>query len=117
MNVYFSSSSPLVCEGALLIHIEPNGPNYELKLQGEATPSATPTITTATTTAMPTYTAAETTPTEAAVVTSTATAAIREGSESTRPREEEEEEREDEGVLSCNKRVLYWGGVELSKSV
>ena len=113
MNVYFSSSSPLVCEGALLIHIKPNGPNYELKLQGEATPSATPTITTATTTARPT--AVEATPTEAAVVMSTATAAVREGSESTRPGEEEG--RENEGVLSCNKRVLYWSGVELSKSV
>ena len=112
MNVYFSSSSPLVCEGALLIHIEPNGPNYELKLQGEATLSATPTITTATTTARPT--AVEATPTEAAVVMNTATAAVREGSESTRPGEEG---RENEGVLSCNKRVLYWGGVELSKSV
>ena len=29
MNVYFSLSSPLVCDGALLVHIEPNGPNYE----------------------------------------------------------------------------------------
>ena len=115
MNVYFSSSSPLVCEGALLIHIEPNGPNYELKLQGEATPTATPTITTATT-AMPT--AAKTTPTAAAAeVTSTATAVVEERSECTRPVNEEEEGREDEGVLSCNKRMLYWGGVELSKSV
>ena len=114
MNVYFSSSSPLVCEGALLIHIEPNGPNYELKLQGEATPTATP-ITTTVTTAMPT--AAKTTPTEAAVVTSTAMAVVGEGSESTRLGKEEEEEREDEGILSCNKRVLYWGGLELNKSV
>ena len=103
MNVYFSSSSPLACEGALLIHIEPNGPNYELKLQGEATPTATPTAA-----------ELEATPTEAAVLSSAATTAVvgGEGSRSTRPWEEEEE-----GVLSCNKRVLYWGGVELSKSM
>ena len=123
MNIYFSSSTPMVCEGALLIHIEPNGPNYELKLQGEATPSATPTKMTTTTSVMPTV--AEATPTESAVVvTSTATAVgggEGEGSEYTRPAREEKEEanegRDDEGVLSCNKRVLFWGGVELTKSV
>ena len=112
MNVYFSSSSSLVCEGALLIHIEPNGPNYELKLQGEATPTTT-TIATSTGAEL------ETTPTETAVVTSTATAVVgeREGSECTRPGEEVAVGREDEGVLSCNRRVLFWGGVELGKSV
>ena len=115
MNVYFSSSSSLVCEGALLIHIEPNGPNYELKLRGEATPTSAPT--TATTIATPTGAELETTPTEAAVVTSTATAVVGEGSECTRPGEEVAVGREDEGVLSCNKRVLFWDGVELGKSV
>jgi hypothetical protein len=112
VNVYFSSSSSLVCEGALLIHIEPNGPNYELKLHGEATPTSTPTTTT-TTVAAPTSAELETTPTEAAVVTSTATSVVGEveGSEYTRAG------REDEGVLSCNRRVLFWGGVELGKSV
>ena len=115
MNIYFSSSSPMVCKGALLIHIEPNGPNYELKLQGEATPTSTPTKMTTTTSAMPT--AAEATPTESAVVvTSMATAVgggAGEGSESMRAAWEKEEE----GILSCNRRVLFWGGVELSKSV
>ena len=86
MNVYFSSTSPVVCDGALLIHIEPNGPNYELKLQGTATPTATPTVAAA-----------------------TAMTVEEVGSESTRPGEE--------GILSCNKRVLYWGGVKLSKSM
>ena len=116
MNVYFSSSSSLVCEGALLIHIEPNGPNYELKLRGEATPTS---VSTMTTIATPTGAELETTPTETAVVTSTAMAVVgeREGSECTRPGEEVAVGREDEGVLSCNRRVLFWGGVELGKSV
>ena len=46
----------------------------------------------------------------------TATAVVGERSKSTKPGVEEKEE-EEEGVLSCNKRVLYWGGVELNKSV
>ena len=99
MNVHFSSSSPLVCDGALLIHIEPNGPNYELKLQGKATPTATPTKITSSTT----------TPT---AVVAMATAVGGKGSESTRPGEEAEE-----GILSCNKRVLYWGGVGLNEAM
>lgn len=111
MNVYFSSSSSLVCEGALLIHIEPNGPNYELKLRGEATPTTTTTI------ATPTAAELKTTPTEAAVVTSTATAVVGEGERSEYTRPGEEVGREDEGILSCNRRVLFWGGVELGKSV
>ena len=38
VKVSFSPpSSPLVVDGYLMIHVEPNGPNYELKLRGTAT--------------------------------------------------------------------------------
>ena len=38
MNVCFSSpSAPLTSEGSLMIHVEPSGPNYEMKLRGNAT--------------------------------------------------------------------------------
>ena len=81
-----------------MIHIEPSGPDYELKLQATATPSAPPTTTT------PTPKAAAAEVTAAAFVGGV-------GSESTRSREKVED-----GILSCNKRVLYWGGVEVNKS-
>ena len=38
VSVCFSPpSAPLTSEGSLMIHVEPNGPNYEMKLRGTAT--------------------------------------------------------------------------------
>ena len=34
---FFSPSAPLTSEGSLMIHVEPSGPNYEMKLRGTAT--------------------------------------------------------------------------------
>ena len=101
MNVHFSPPSPLICDGVLMIHIEPNGPNYELKLRGTATPSTN--VTTATNVAAigVSVEQADATPTTGKEVGPAA----------------EANTHVEEGILSCNKRVLYWGGVQLSSSM
>ena len=78
----------MVCDGVLMIHIEPDGPNYELKLHGTATTTDTAT---------------------------TAAAAMATNRMGTEPVSTETEV--EDGILSCNKRVLYWGGVKLHDSV
>ena len=84
-----------------MIHIEPNGPNYELKLRGTATTVDTNTCTT---------TAAANMEVEPA---SLGVGPARVEAESAKEVPVEVEE----GMLSCNKRVLYWGGVHLGNSV
>ena len=71
VTVSFSPpTSPLTIDGYLVIHVEPNGPSYELKLRG--------------------------------------TAAKEDDSGGPGGRE---------GLLFCNKRLLYWGGVDPGDSV
>ena len=72
VSVSFSPpTSPLTIDGYLMIHVEPNGPDYELKLRGTAT------------------------------------------------KEDDSENRDPgrENLLFCNKRLLYWGSVDLRDSV
>ena len=71
VTVSFSPpTSPLTIDGYLVIHVEPNGPSYELKLRG--------------------------------------TAAKEDDSGGPGGRED---------LLFCNKRLLYWGGVDPGNSV
>lgn len=82
-----------------MIHIEPNGPNYELKLRGTATPSSNVTAETAAVRVSVDQT--DVTPTTGKEVGPSA----------------EANTHVEKGILSCNKRVLYWGGVQLSNSM
>ena len=65
IEVSFSpDSSPLVINGRLMVHVQPHGPSYELKVQGTSLAN-------------------------------------------------EETDGKHENLLFCNKRYLYWGGVEV----
>ena len=101
MNIHFSPPSSLICDGVLMIHIEPNGPNYELKLRGTATPTTN--ISAATNLAAVGMSVEQTDAIPTIGKEAGASA--------------EANTHVEEGILSCNKRVLYWGGVQLSNSM